>query len=280
RQIGGHSHTLLDPEKQNDRFYWKHINSNGDTVAIVQAGSKGAYIGKTVINLDNNDISYSLIKIDSRLDDRIDRSLEKMLAPYRNSVDSIMSRKIAETSRILDKNEDGGLTNFLADFVAAVGEKISGKPVDLGLINSGGIRRSLPEGHITQGMITDMLPFDNKIVVLDISGEDLIRAFDVLAMRNGSDGVSSSVKMTFDPDTKHPVSITINNSPIDNRKHYRLATIDYLANGGDYMTSLPKATVLAQSNDILYNELIRYLSEEYSGKKIDAEPERRMTPIK
>ncbi|MDE6610312.1 MAG: metallophosphatase, partial [Muribaculaceae bacterium] len=54
--IGGHSHTLLDPEKQNDRFYWKHINSNGDTVAIVQAGSKGAYIGKTVINLDNNDI--------------------------------------------------------------------------------------------------------------------------------------------------------------------------------------------------------------------------------
>ncbi|MDE5934698.1 MAG: 5'-nucleotidase C-terminal domain-containing protein, partial [Muribaculaceae bacterium] len=202
------------------------------------------------------------------------------LAPYRNSVDSIMSRKIAETSRILDKNEDGGLTNFLADFVAAVGEKISGKPVDLGLINSGGIRRSLPEGHITQGMITDMLPFDNKIVVLDISGEDLIRAFDVLAMRNGSDGVSSSVKMTFDPDTKHPVSITINNSPIDNRRHYRLATIDYLANGGDYMQSLPKATVLAQSNDILYNELIRYLSEEYSGKKIDAEPERRMTPIK
>ncbi|MDE6503278.1 MAG: 5'-nucleotidase C-terminal domain-containing protein, partial [Muribaculaceae bacterium] len=103
---------------------------------------------------------------------------------------------------------------------------------------------------------------------------------DVLAMRNGSDGVSSSAKMTFDPDTRRPVSITINNRPIDNHRHYRLATIDYLANGGDYMQSLPKATVLAQSKDILYNELIRYLSEEYSGKKIDVEPERRMTPIK
>lgn len=278
--IGGHSHTLLDPEKQDDRFYWKHTNSNGDTVAIVQTGSKGAYIGKTVIDLESGDISYSLIKIDSRLDDRIDPSLEIKLAPYRNSVDSIMNRKIAETSRMLDKNEDGGLSNFLADFVAATGEKISGKPVDLGLINSGGIRRPLPEGHITQGMITDMLPFDNRVVVLDISGEDLARAFDVLAMRNGSDGVSSSAKMTFDSDTRRPVSITINNRPIDNRRHYRLATIDYLANGGDYMQSLPKATVLAQSKDILYNELIRYLSEEYSGKKIDAEPERRMTPIK
>lgn len=278
--IGGHSHTLLDPDNTDDRYHWKHVNADGDTIAVVQTGSKGAYIGKTEIDLQTGKIDYSLIKIDSRLDSRIDRDLEKKLLPYRNAVDSIMNRKVAETARILDKNEDGGLTNFLADFVAATGEKISGKPVDMGLINSGGVRRALPVGDITQGLIIDMLPFDNRIVVLDITGDDLIKAFDVLARRYGSDGVSESVKMTFDPDTHSPVSISINGKPVDPARHYRLATIDYLAGGGDYMQSLPNATVIAKDSVILYDALLKYLDEEYTGRKIDATPSRRMTPVK
>lgn len=278
--IGGHSHTLLDPDNTDGRYHWKHVNADGDTIAVVQAGSKGAYIGKTVIDLETGKIDYSIIKIDSRLDSRIDRDLEKKLLPYRNAVDSIMNRKVAETARVLDKNEDGGLTNFLADFVAATGERISGKPVDMGLINSGGVRRALPAGDITQGLIIDMLPFDNRIVVLDISGEDLIKAFNVLARRYGYDGVSESVKMTFDPDTREPVSISVNGKPVDPARHYRLATIDYLAGGGDYMQSLPNATVIAKDNAILYDALLEYLDKEYTGRRIDATPSRRMTPVK
>ena len=276
--IGGHSHTVLDPEHVTDRFNWKHVNAAGDTIAVVQAGAKGAYVGKTTLDLDNGNIDYSLIKIDSRLDDRLDKELEKKLLPYRHAVDSVMGRKVAVAARVLDKNEDGGLTNFLADFVAETGERLSGKPVDMGLINSGGVRRALPVGDITQGMIIDMLPFDNRIVVLDISGRDLLAAFDVLAQRNGSDGVSSSVKMTFNPTDHTPTIITINGQPISPERRYRLATIDYLANGGDYMTSLPNAVVEARSNSVLYDELLGYLADIYSGTPIDASPVRRMAP--
>ncbi len=276
--IGGHSHTLLDPDRITDRFNWRHVNAIGDTIAVVQAGSKGAYVGKTVLDLDNGNVDYSLIKVDSRLDDRIDKDLAEKLLPYRHAVDSVMGRKVAVAARALDKNEDGGLTNFLADFVAATGQRLSGKPVDLGLINSGGVRRALPAGDVTQGMIIDMLPFDNRIVVLDIAGSDLLAAFDVLARRNGSDGVSSSVKMTFNPTDHTPVAVTINGRPISPDRRYRLATIDYLANGGDYMTSLPAATVEARSSAVLYDELLNYLADTYSDIPIDATPVRRMTP--
>ena len=51
--IGGHSHTLIDPDRTNDRYHWKHVNAEGDTIAVVQAGSKGSYIGKTELDLDN-----------------------------------------------------------------------------------------------------------------------------------------------------------------------------------------------------------------------------------
>ena len=276
--IGGHSHTLIDPDRTNDRYHWKHVNAEGDTIAVVQAGSKGSYIGKTELDLDNGKIDYSLIKIDSRLDDRIDESISEKLKPYRQAVDSVMNRKIAVAARRLDKDIDGGISNFLADFVATTGFQISGEPVDISLINSGGIRRSLPAGDITQGMVIDMLPFDNKIVVLDISGKDLISAFDVLALRKGSDGINASTRMLYDPDTLRPVSITVNGEPIDPYRNYRLATIDYLANGGDYMEALTHAKVVAKSNDILYDELLKYLAKEYHCKKIDSTPARRMTP--
>jgi 2',3'-cyclic-nucleotide 2'-phosphodiesterase (5'-nucleotidase family) len=151
--------------------------------------------------------------------------------------------------------------------------------VDIAITNKGSLRRSLPAGNITQGEIIMMQPFDNRIVVEDLSGADLAAALDVMAGRNG-DGVSQGVDVVYDAATKKCTSITINGEPLDANRTYRVATIDYLANGGDYMAPLTKGTVLAKSTRIVYADLIDYIKTKFKGKKINPSNTARMRAAK
>ncbi|MDE7027691.1 MAG: 5'-nucleotidase C-terminal domain-containing protein, partial [Duncaniella freteri] len=65
--------------------------------------------------------------------------------------------------------------------------------------------------------------------------------------------------VVYDPETHAINRATIDGSPIDPARRYRLATIDYLAAGNDYMTPLKRATILARSKEILYETLIDYI---------------------
>ncbi|MDE6685377.1 MAG: 5'-nucleotidase C-terminal domain-containing protein, partial [Duncaniella sp.] len=97
------------------------------------------------------------------------------------------------------------------------------------------------------------------IVVLDISGADLLENIGIMTGQDGQ-GVSSNVSVLYDPDTHAINSVTIDGRPIDPSRRYRLATIDYLAAGNDYMTPLKNATLIARSNEILYEALIDYIA--------------------
>lgn len=278
--IGGHSHSLIRPETpETERYHWKHTNADGDTIYIVQAGSRGAYLGKVEIDLNNLSTCYELITIDSSYDNRLDSTVCRVIDGYRSAVDSIMHIPVGMAARPLTKY-DSGLVNFLGDFVAYRGSELYGGEIDFSLINSGGVRRELPAGELTKGMLIDMLPFNNKVVVLDISGEDLLEAVNCVVRRGGFDGVNKKVKIVFDPDKKEYVSATINGEEINPEKRYVVATIDYLANGGDYMTSLPRAEVLQRSDRVLYDDLIEYVEQQWKDNPIDGNPARRIIPIK
>ena len=124
-----------------------------------------------------------------------------------------------------------------------------------------------------------MMPFANRTTVIDILGSDLTEALDIMAMRGG-DGVSDGVEATFDPSTGRCTSITIDGKPVDPDATYRIATIDYLANGGDYMSPLTRGTKIAESSSMLYDDLIRYLRDgKMKNKSINPSPVARMKPI-
>ena len=131
------------------------------------------------------------------------------------------------------------------------------------------IRNSLAAGPITQGEIIDIAPFDNSIVVIEIKGQDLIDNFGIMAAQDGN-GVSGNVKAVYDPSTKAVNSVTIDGKPIDPKRSYRLATIDYLAAGNDYMEPLKKGVTLAKSNEVLYKILIDYISAGKLDKLLSA----------
>lgn len=236
--IGGHSHTLLSPAV-------KVANAVGDSVTIVQTGKYGQYVGEIKLDLNNGDITETLIPVDSRLDSRRDPAVMAAFEPYRAGIDSLYSRTVAR----LDSSEplsgrDEAMKNFAADFIADRGSKLIGAPVDGAIGNKGGLRTTWKPGDISEGAAIDMMPFSNRIVVLEISGRDLADAFKVMAARGGDavSGITSSAQIQPD-------------------RTYRIATIDYLANGGDYMEPLTRARRIAESRTLAYDDLLEYFKE-------------------
>lgn len=254
--IGGHSHTVVDPQSPESR--WRVANLKGDTVSVFQTGSSGVNLGEIDIDLDTKEITARLIPVDSRLDSRIDPQFEAMITPYRNAVDSMRSSKIGVSPQEFERKSPE-MVNLLSDFVKMRGEELANRHIDMSIMNKGGIRNDLPKGDITKGAVIDIVPFDNSIVVMEIKGCDLLDNFKIMAAQGGQ-GVSKNVSALFDPNTHELNSVTIDGKQIDPNATYTIATIDYLAAGNDYMTPLSKGNIIAVSPEILYTILIDYIS--------------------
>lgn len=276
--IGGHSHTELDLTASNSPECLLP-NADGDMVLVAQTGKAGRYLGEIKVNLDDMTVSSRLIPVDKRLDNRIDLTLAEIIKPYRCGVDSLMAVKIGRSAVEIEQSSSA-LLNLVTDFVYDEGSRIVEGNVDLAIMNKGGIRRGIPKGDVTKGMIMSMLPFENKVYVIDIKGSDLAEAFDVMAVRDG-DGVSEGVDITFDAETNRCTEILINGEPLHSEKIYRVATIDYLANGGDYMESLKQGKIVAVSDNRLDIDLINQFEKgKLKGKKLNPSTKMRMHPSK
>lgn len=270
--IGGHSHTVINPAT-GDMAY-RFPNAAGEQVLVAQTGRSGRYIGEITIDLGDLSRSSKLITLDKRLDKTPQPELESLLAPYRVGVDSIMNVPIARTVKAMaiDSPE---LENFISDFVKHRGDQINGSPVDFAIFTRGGIRRGLPKGNVSEGVIISMLPFDTFVEVIEISGKDLLENFDIMALQNGQ-SVSKEISATFNPETHQCTEVLFNGKPLDPHATYRIATLDYTANGGDYMVPLTRANKIGASQNILNKDFIHWLMHDFKGKKINPEAKLRM----
>lgn len=234
--IGGHSHTRLDPAV-------KVANAEGDSVMIVQTGRYGQYVGEITMDLNSGALCEKLISVDSRLDARRDEALMAKIEPYRAGIDSLYNVTVAKVvSDTALTNHSTAMMNFDADFILDRGSKIAGSRIDGAIGNKGGLRTTWNPGDVSEGAAIDMMPFRNRIVLLEISGKDLAEAFDVMAARGGDVVAGITSKSQIDPG-----------------RTYRIATIDYLANGGDYMTPLTRGSRIRESTKWAYEDLLDYL---------------------
>ncbi|MGM9853886.1 MAG: bifunctional metallophosphatase/5'-nucleotidase [Muribaculaceae bacterium] len=273
--IGGHSHTVAGPVP--DGKPWRIPNAEGDTILVTQTGRRGYNLGLVTIDLDNLKTDYRLIPVDKRLDSVRQPAVDSLLAIPRQSVDSLMRLPVGKSAIRFDQSGEPAI-NLLSDLVDRRGSELTGRPVDLAILNRGGIRQSLPKGTVTEGEVINMVPFSNYIVVLEISGKDLYDAFDNMADTVGF-GTSYKARATYSPKTKKPISITINGKPLDPDKTYTVATIDYLANGGDYMDPLTNGRVIARSPNYLYTDFLNWIRNDMKGKKLKADDVQRMRPV-
>ncbi|MCH5233040.1 MAG: bifunctional metallophosphatase/5'-nucleotidase [Muribaculaceae bacterium] len=273
--IGGHTHTLIDPEHPEINPSLIE-NIEGKPVRIVQAGKQGIYIGKVTVDLDRlplssgEELQYELIPVTDRFDSsQLDKTMIDFLEPYRNKVDSVNHVVIAYSAYDLEKERTGGLANLTADIGYAFGRemaeklKLSGeydKDVDLAIMNVGGIRHPMPKGAITEGQILSTYPFSNKFVLIEVKGSDIIEALKISA-RKGGEAVSSQIRVITDSNGNLK-NVILNGRPMDPSKYYTVATIDYVAEGNDDLVSLANHKKIYESDEVVAVPILNWIKQQ------------------
>ena len=115
------------------------------------------------------------------------------------------------------------------------------------------------------------LPFNNYIEVVRIKGYDLEKIFNKMIERN-INGVSSNVEATYNTTTHRVNEVLINGKPLEQERTYTVATIDYLANGGDYLKWFTNGEKIAASENVLARDVINALKREKRALAPDANP--------
>lgn len=146
------------------------------------------------------------------------------------------------------RSQETSLGNLLADIMRlGMGIQIDGS-----LLNSGTIRsdRVHYTGQFTVKDLITMLPFTDELVVVEMTGTDLLDALEVSVSawpaKEGRFLQVSGISYAFDP-TNEPGnriikdSVTVNNEPIQINKPYTIATKAYLRSGKDGFETLKKA---------------------------------------
>ncbi len=271
--ISSHSHTTIKPGSGMDRI----ANADGKMIPIGQNGKSGKLVATYDLDLETGDIVYNQIPVDEAWDEAASRytAMNKWLDHYRHGVDSIMNNPIATSARFM-KNSSDAAQNWVSDATMEIIKDLSGiKNIDCAIMNKGGIRTDMPKGTVTEGVIGSMFPFDNRFVVLEMPGTDLIESIRLMCGRGG-DAVSKELRATYN-DKGELIKATIKGKKIDPKKTYIVATIDYLANGGDYMTPMKHCKRLFVDTQKYGNHILTYLRNlQAKGKVINATDEVRI----
>lgn len=258
--VGGHSHTKLDAA----------VVDNSDPSApklIVQTGEKGQFLGKLEVSFNDEGILTKwhdqLISIDAMTGKEFniaeDADAKQILeSKYKPGVLEMSKTVVGNTDVILNglradvRSKETNLGNLIADGMLAAA-KAAGTNAVIALQNGGGIRETISEGPITQGEVLTVLPFNNDLVTITLTGQEIKDAMEngVSTITTTKDGRFPHIAgMRFDYDSTKPVNervvrIQVKNGdsyvPIDLKAKYEVATNAFTAKGGDFYASLEKA---------------------------------------
>ena len=223
-------------------------------------------------------VSRSRILIDNRYDATPDGGAAAFIAPFKQKVDSVMSPVVGRTACYMAaERPESNLSNLLSDILVwAAGNY--GEKVDFGMYNIGGIRAGFAEGNVTYGDVLDVAPFENKICFLDLKGDKVAELFGQIAKRLG-EGVSRAVKMRISADGKL-LSALVDGKEIDPNATYRIATIDYVAQGNDQLEAFKAKTNLnspqEEKNNMRFIIIDYFREQQRQGKTVDAKVEGRI----
>lgn len=222
---------------------------------ILKAGHDAQFLAVADLDVERNGGKTTVRPADWRMVSTrgvaADPTLAAEVARWTQSLDADLGHRLVTVHGVLDSTQPGvrtaesSLGNLVANsFRAAL-------QADVALINGGGLRanRRYADGQpLTLGDLRRELPFNNVGLLLDVSGADLLAALE--------NGVSqapraagrfpqlSGATLRYDPSQpvgQRVTAVTVGGQPLDPAARYRLATSDFLADGGDGYTMLKTA---------------------------------------
>lgn len=264
--VGGHTHTRLQ----------QPIRIGNCTVA--QAWEHGKALGVIDLTLDNG----KLLHVKGRLAEITpalgpgDRRMAGLVERYNRETKTQLGKQaglaavdlIQQGARLRETN----LGNLVADIVRQTTK------AQVAIINGGSLRTGIPKGAITAGQLYAALPFNNYLVAVRMSGRQLLAALEHgvsgLPNEEGRFPQVSGISFSFAPGKpvgQRVLTASVNGRPIAPDQEYSVATLDFIAAGGDGYTAFGEAIRSAgdfsevagamKSSRLVYNDPGRFLRD-------------------
>jgi 5'-nucleotidase len=272
--LGGHEHTLLQS------------SSNGTPIFKMTADARE--LGR--FNLNFNAKSKKLESIDWEIipvNDKIESAPEfaAVFDKYKDLLQKLaepvgMSGVVLDALSLSNRTRETNVGNFIADSYRNAAQ------ADVALVNGGSIRADLTynPGVLTKRDVLSILPFNNPIVKVEISGKALREVLEHGVARSAEDNEPGRFPqvsgMSFKFDASKPASnrvseILVGGKPLDEKKTYTLATSDFLVSrGGDGYTMFKDAKILikvenAPKDSEVFEEAIKNAPNKTIAPKIE-----------
>ncbi|MBJ7556038.1 bifunctional UDP-sugar hydrolase/5'-nucleotidase UshA [Marinomonas spartinae] len=265
--IGGHSQTpLFKPDVQNGTL-------------ILQAHEWGKYVGRLDLTYEDGKITHSSYKLipvnlkkntsDQHSKDRLieddipqDPDMINLLTPYQEKGEQALNTQIGKATgdfigdRHQIRHEETNLGNLIARAMKEAAH------ADLAVMNSGGIRDSLPEGAITYKSVLKVQPFGNTLAYVTLNADQLTDYLSAVAsMPPGTGAFAQFQGVSLTLKSGKATHILINGKPLEQGRTYRLATNNYSANGGDGYPKLTDLPSYVNTGDSDADLLVQYIKQ-------------------
>lgn len=207
----------------------------------------------------------------------VDSSVARFLRPYQQGLGQSMNEVLVRLPEALDKRApESALDDLLADALLDRASQRYGKPIDVSHLNYGGIRNGLPAGNITTGNVFEVMPFDNQLVVLTMTGTQLQQFLDHFASHDDA-LVVGGIRAVIHNKTVRSVTFT-NGRPFQPDQTYTVAMSDYVANGGGGANFLKDIAGRDNVNYLIRDALIEYLRQQgKTGQPFNPQADGRIT---
>ncbi|MEO1919186.1 MAG: 5'-nucleotidase C-terminal domain-containing protein, partial [Paracoccaceae bacterium] len=163
-------------------------------------------------------------------------------------LEEIRNRVVASSAASIDGDRGScravecEMGNLVADAMVA---KVADKGVTIAIQNGGGIRASIDSGEVTMGEVLTVLPFQNSLATMQLTGAGVVAALEngVSQVEDGAGRFPpvSGIRFTWDasvaPNEGRVTEVLVNNGgnwvPIDPDGVYGVVTNNYMRGGGD-----------------------------------------------
>lgn len=292
---GGHLHVAINPPKTV-------INEvTGDEVIVMHSGAFNKYLGRMDLVIRDGKIlshTFQLFPVDKTVPE--DPEMNELLEPYVTEMGMtydlgrIVGQATTKITRFGSTGGDGALGNFVAEAM----QYRNRVETDFALTNTLGIRTDIQEGDITLEEMYNVLPFENTVTTMFLSGREVQELFDYVAYRSSDRGCNSQAQIsgaTFTMDCLNRVArdITVGGTgracerdaecadigercvgftvggdtsgrcqmPISENGVYELACNDYIAAGGSGFEVLAQNTTQYDTGVPIRTVVLEYLQK-------------------
>lgn len=206
-----------------------------------------------------------------------DAGVQSIVDRYLDLLGEELGKAVGEATTSILRGATRGVESEMGNFVTdAMREYMPN--VDFAFTNAGGLRSDIDAGPITLEEIYAVLPFNNTLVTMDLTGAQVRQVLEEGANSQYGTVQVSGLTWAYDADSpfgSRVTSVTLpDGTPLDEAATYKVGTNNFMAGGGDRFTTLTQGTGTVDTQINLVDTVVHYLEH---SSPVDPQVEGRLT---